>query len=159
MSQCGRTLLPQIPFYLNSDVDKGSLYPKSFHGHLQTLGVRALHKYREKEPRGHLPGRQVDATFSAEQDARGRPQLHQGHGGRAARRRGAWWFRTRTECRGWWCLRYRFDRGAKYALAWHREPEFGTKCEGVSRVHVTSAVVTGSALVTIFCMLNGGYWV
>ena len=156
MSQCGRTLLPQIPFYLNSDVDKGSLCPKSFHGHLQTLGVRALHKYREKEPRGHLPGRQVDAMFSQNKmlvDVLNCTRVM------VDAQSGAGWFRTRTECRGWWCLRCRFDRGVRYALAWQREPEFGTKCEGVSRVHVTSTVVTSSALVTIFCMLNGGYWV
>ena len=85
--RCGRKVFASNSFHITSDVDKGSLCPKPFHGHLQTLNVRALHQYREKEPIGHLlAGRRC---FFAERAARGRPQLHQGHGGRAVRRRGA----------------------------------------------------------------------
>ena len=46
--RCGRKLFPQIPFHLISDVDKGSLCPRPFHDHLQTLDARALHQLREK---------------------------------------------------------------------------------------------------------------
>jgi len=47
----------RLPAYLRH-VDKGSLCPKRFHDHFQTLDARPLHQIWEQEPIGHpLVGR------------------------------------------------------------------------------------------------------